>query len=137
MQGFWTKTTTWKWYYATNEIVYVLFICGNVPAPPAYIVYLSQLIRYFRAGLGLLIPIKSISTGFLAVAIIKCLTVTEYYLFRRPSPFCQCMSVLLITSSNHPVDVFKVFCCCISSIIEFPFQAHILLRMQKNIFDKL
>lgn len=52
MQGFWTKTTIWKWYCSTNEIVYVLLICGNIPAPPAYVVYLSQLIQYFRAAFG-------------------------------------------------------------------------------------
>jgi hypothetical protein len=27
----------------------VLFICSNTPAPPAYGVYISQLIRYYRA----------------------------------------------------------------------------------------
>ena len=34
---------------SNSLIVNFPFICSNIPAAPAYVVYLSQLIRYFRA----------------------------------------------------------------------------------------
>jgi hypothetical protein len=73
------------------------FICSNIPATPAYGVYLSQLIRYLRAcgsyqdilDRGLLLIMKIQNQGFLvvklshrfenfAVATMTLLTVREY-----------------------------------------------------------
>jgi len=77
-------------------IVNFSFICSNIPAAPAYGVYISQLIRYFRArgsyqdflDRGLLLTRKPLSQGFLlvklksslnfTVATMNWLTVMEY-----------------------------------------------------------
>jgi hypothetical protein len=58
-------------------IVNLPFICSNIPAAPAYGVYISQLIRYFRAcgsyqdfvDKGLLPTRKLLNQGFLLVKL--------------------------------------------------------------------
>ena len=58
-------------------IVNFPFICSNIPAAPAYGVYLSQLIRYFKAcgsyqdflDRGLLLTRKLLNQGFLLVQL--------------------------------------------------------------------
>jgi hypothetical protein len=58
-------------------IVNVPFICCNIPAAPAYEVYISQLIRYSRAcgsyqdflDRGLLLAKKLLKQGFLLVKL--------------------------------------------------------------------
>jgi hypothetical protein len=37
------------WNIVSTEILNFPFICSNIPAAPAYGVYISQLIRYSRA----------------------------------------------------------------------------------------
>jgi hypothetical protein len=77
------------------------FICSNIPAAPAYGVYISQLIRYFRAcgsyqdflDRGLLLTRKLLNQGFLlvklkssnfTVATMTWLTVMEYLCYKWP-----------------------------------------------------
>ena len=58
-------------------IVNLPFICSNIPATPAYGVYISQLIRYSRAcssyqdflDRGLLLTMKLLNQGFLFVKL--------------------------------------------------------------------
>ena len=58
-------------------IVNFPFICSNIPAGPAYRVYVTQLIRYFRAcgsyqdflDRGLLLTRKLLNQGFLLVKL--------------------------------------------------------------------
>jgi hypothetical protein len=58
-------------------IVNFPFICSNIPAAPAYGVYISQLIRYSRAcgsyqdflNIGLLLTRKLLNQGFLLVKL--------------------------------------------------------------------
>jgi hypothetical protein len=56
-------------------IVNFPFICSNIPAAPAYGVYISQMIRYSRACgsyqdfLGLLLTRKLLNQGFLLVKL--------------------------------------------------------------------
>jgi hypothetical protein len=58
-------------------IVNFTFICSNIPAAPAYGVYISQLIRYSRAcgsyqdflDRGLLLTRKLLNQGFLLVKL--------------------------------------------------------------------
>ena len=58
-------------------IVNFPFICSNIPAAPAYRVYISQLIRYSRAcgsyqdflDIGLLLSRKPLNQGFLLVKL--------------------------------------------------------------------
>jgi hypothetical protein len=58
-------------------IVNLPFICSNIPAAPAYGVYISQLIRYSRAcgsyqdflDRGLLLTRKLLNQGFLLVKL--------------------------------------------------------------------
>ena len=58
-------------------IVNLLFICSNIPAAPAYGVYISQLIRYYRAcgtyqdflDRGFLLTRKLLNQGFLLVQL--------------------------------------------------------------------
>jgi hypothetical protein len=62
---------------ANLPIVNFPFICSNIPAPPAYGVYISQLIRYSRAcgtyqdfiDRGLLLTRKLLNQGFLLVKL--------------------------------------------------------------------
>ena len=64
-----------KRYYLNFLIVNFLFICSNIPAAPAYGVYISQLIRYSRGcgsyqdflDKGLLLTRKLLNQGFLLV----------------------------------------------------------------------
>ena len=61
--------------YFNFPIVNFPFICSNIPAAPAYGVYISQMIRYFRAcgsyqdflDRGLLLTRKLLNQGFLLV----------------------------------------------------------------------
>ena len=88
------------------------FICSNIPATPAYGVYLSQLIRYLRAcgsyqdilDRGLLLTMKMQNQGFLvvklshrfenfAVATMTLLTVREY--------LCHKWSLMYSVCRNH------------------------------------
>ena len=63
--------------YFNFPIVNFPFICSNIPAAPAYGVYISQLIRYFRAcgsyndflERGLLLSRKLLNQGFLLVKL--------------------------------------------------------------------
>ena len=63
--------------YFNFPIVNFPFICSNIPAAPAYGVYLSQLIRYSRAcgsyqdffDRGLLLTRKLLNQGFLLVKL--------------------------------------------------------------------
>ena len=63
--------------YFNFPIVDVLFICSNTPAPPAYGVYISQLIRYSRAcgpyhdflDIELLLTRKPLNQWFLVVKL--------------------------------------------------------------------
>ena len=58
-------------------IVNIPFICSNIPAAPVYGIYISQLIRYTRAGGsyhgtlegGLLLIRKLLNQGFLVVKL--------------------------------------------------------------------
>ena len=58
-------------------IVNLPFICSNIPAAPAYGVYISQLIRYYRAcgtyqdflDRGFLLTRKLLNQGFLLVQL--------------------------------------------------------------------
>jgi hypothetical protein len=55
----------------------VQFICSNIPAAPAYGVYISQLIRYYRAcgtyqdfrDIGFVLTRKLLNQGFLLVQL--------------------------------------------------------------------
>ena len=66
-------------------IVNFSFICSNIPAVPAYGVYISQLIRYSRAcgsyqdflDRGLLLTRKLLNQGFLSVKL-KSSLITEF-----------------------------------------------------------
>ena len=61
-------------YTSNFPIVNFPFICSNIPVAPAYVVYISQLIRYFRAcgsnhdflDRGLLLTRKLLNQGFLS-----------------------------------------------------------------------
>ena len=69
--------------FTTKEIISIFpivnfpFICSNIPAAPAYEVYISQLIRYSRAcgsyqdflDRGLLLTRKLLNQGFLSVKL--------------------------------------------------------------------
>jgi hypothetical protein len=63
--------------YFNFPIVNFPFICSNIPAAPAYGVYISQLIRYSRAcdsyqdflDTGLLLRRKLLNQGFLLVKL--------------------------------------------------------------------
>ena len=63
--------------YFNFPIVNFPFICFNIPAAPAYGVYISQLVRYFRAcgsyqdflDRGLLLTGKLLNQGFLLVIL--------------------------------------------------------------------
>jgi hypothetical protein len=63
------------------SIVNFPFICSNIPAAPAYGVYISQLIRYSRAcgfyqdflDIGLLLTMKLLNQWFLLVKLISSL----------------------------------------------------------------
>jgi hypothetical protein len=60
-------------------IVNFPFICSNIPAAPAYGVYISQMIRYSRAcgsyqdfrDRGLLLTMKLLNQGFLSLTPLK------------------------------------------------------------------
>ena len=66
-----------KRYYLNFPIVNFPFICSNIPAAPAYGVYISQLIRYSRGcgsyqdflDKGLLLTRKLLNQGFLLVKL--------------------------------------------------------------------
>jgi len=66
-----------KKYYFNFPIVSFPFICCNIPAAPAYGVYISQLIWYSRAcgsykdflDRGLLLTRKLLNQGFLLVKL--------------------------------------------------------------------
>jgi hypothetical protein len=72
----WYLSFYYYYYYLFNFlIVNFPFICSNIPAAPAYRVYLSQMIRYSRACgsyqdflvRGLLLTKKLLNQGFLVV----------------------------------------------------------------------
>jgi len=73
-------------YTPNFPIVNFPFICSNIPAAPAYVVYISQLIRYFRAcgcnhdflDRGLLLTRKLLNQGFLLVITSKVLRSTPW-----------------------------------------------------------
>ena len=84
----WPTPRNWKWGVVNNEtlrqriwfqisIVNFTFICSNIPAAPAYGVYISQLIQYSRAcgfyhaylDRWLLLIMKLLNKGFLMVKL--------------------------------------------------------------------
>ena len=98
-------------------IVNFPFICSNIPAAPAYEVYISQLIRYSRAcgshqdvlDRGLLLTRKLLNQGFpwlswshhfecFTVATMTWLTIMEYRCHKRPRICSTCRKYLLVFS---------------------------------------
>jgi hypothetical protein len=94
------------------------FICSNIPAAPAYGVYISQLIRYSRAcgsyqdflDRGLLLTRKLLNQEFLlvnlksslrncTVTIMTWLTIMEYLCHRWPRICSSCRKHFLVLSS--------------------------------------
>jgi hypothetical protein len=84
----WPTPRNWQWGAVKNEILRQKydfyfpianfpFICSNIPAPPTYGVYISQLIRYSRTygsyqdflDRGLLLTRKLLNQGFLLVKL--------------------------------------------------------------------
>ena len=76
-EGLWRKKPYDQSDYFNFPIVNFPFICSNIPAAPAYGVYLSQMIRYSRAcgsyqdylDRGLLLTRKLLNQGFLLVKL--------------------------------------------------------------------
>ena len=75
--GYERNFTTKEMFSINFPIVNFPFICSNIPAAPAYGVYISQLIRYSRDGgsdqdfldRGLLLTRKLLNQGFLLVKL--------------------------------------------------------------------
>ena len=110
-----------KRYYFNFPIVNFPFICSNIPAAPAYGVYISQLLRYSRArgsyhdflDRELLLTKKLLNKGFLVakrvrkshhfesfmVATITWLTVTEYKCHKWPQICSVCRNYNLVVYS--------------------------------------
>ena len=71
-----SSTCIWSIYLSVDSI-FQTFICSNIPAALAYIIYISQLIRYSRAcdsyqdflDRGLLLTRKLLNQGFLLVKL--------------------------------------------------------------------
>jgi hypothetical protein len=90
-------------------IVNCPFICSNIPAAPAYGVYISQMIRYSYQDFldrGLLLTRKLLNQGFLLVKLkssLRCLSFCTFSL-------AIVLSVLLrYTDSDYPFGIFKLF----------------------------
>ena len=93
------------------------FICSDIPAAPAYGVFISQMIRYSRAcgsyqnflDRGLLLTRKLLNQGFLWVKLktslrkfygcMTWLTVMEYLCHKRPRICSTCRKHFLVLSS--------------------------------------
>ena len=98
-------------------IVNFPFICSDIPAAPAYGVFISQMIRYSRAcgsyqnflDRGLLLTRKLLNQGFLWVKLktslrkfygcMTWLTVMEYLCHKRPRICSTCRKHFLVLSS--------------------------------------
>ena len=99
-------------------IVNFLFICSNIPAAPAYGVYISQMKRYYRAcgsyqdflNRGLLLTRKLLKQGFLwlswshhleyvTVATMTWFTVMEYLCHKWPRICSTCRKHFPVLSS--------------------------------------
>jgi hypothetical protein len=82
-------------------IVNFPFICSNIPAAPAYGVYISQLIRYSRAcgsyqdflDRGLLLTRKLLNQGFLLVNITNSFSLS--FLPLKNAKYIQVVEILL------------------------------------------
>jgi hypothetical protein len=82
-------------------IVNFPFICSNIPAAPAYGVYISQLIRYSRAcgsyqdflDGGLLLTRKLLNQGFLLVSITNSFSLS--FLPLKNAKYIQVVEILL------------------------------------------
>ena len=130
----WPTPRIWQWGrlrtklydkrdYFNFSIVNFPFICSNIPTPPAYGVYISQLIRYSRAfgsyydffDRGFMLRRKVLPQGFLvvmlksslrkfAVAILTWLTVTEYLCHKWPR-ICSIFPLVFIWL--HIIRLYK------------------------------
>ena len=114
-------------------IVNFPFICSNIPAAPAYGVYISQLIRYSRAcgsyqdflDRGLLLTRKLLNQGFLLVNITNSFSLS--FLPLKNAKYIQVVEILLaliwmdgrgtITSKSRTFVVLQVV--TIVALIEY------------------
>jgi hypothetical protein len=89
------KVTNVKHLHFYDIIQHFPFICSNIPAAPAYGVYISQLIRYSRAcgsyqnflGRELLLTRKLLNQEFLLVNLKSSLR--KFYLCHKWSRICS------------------------------------------------
>ena len=124
------------------HIVNFLFLCSNIPATPAYGVYVSQLIRYSRASSkyvdfverGMLLSRKLLRQGYESIKVRSSLKKFYGRHHELMSHYDDVLSILSTSQYHFKVFIVSLLCLhCILSVCSIPFCLHRSHRIHRDV----